>query len=232
VSIGSTLREGYPEKVHILILFFYYYIMNKSILISSAAIMTIGAIAVTTFATSTFAASNATSTESVTSKIHTMVNGWGGGHGHHGGGEMGGHKMEILTPAEQTALTSMTDTQKKDFFEKKHTEMETRHDAREAVIDKLLAGTALTAEEEILRKTIITEHAAHQIEEVTMKTKMTQMKAIFDKKRAGIALTVDEQKLLDSMPKMGGHRGGHGRGPEPKDANDNDTETDDGPGGR
>jgi hypothetical protein len=140
---------------------------------------------------------------------------------------MGGRMMSDLTPTEQTALTTMTPAQKRDFFDQKHTEMQARRDARESIIDKLLAGTTLTPDEDILRKTIITERAARVVKEMEMKAKMTEMKAIFDKKKAGTALTADEQKLLDSMPKMGGHRGGKDKTPEAKDASGNDIETDD-----
>jgi len=44
-----------------------------------------------------------------------------------------------LTTDEKTSLESMTDTQKKEFFDKKRTENEAKFDAREAVIDKLLS---------------------------------------------------------------------------------------------
>lgn len=119
--------------------------------------------------------------------------------GGHRGGQMGG-PMNNLTDAEKTALTSMTDAEKQTFFEKKHTEMAAKRDAREAVIDKLLAGTALTADEETIRKEIITERATHKAQE-------TQMKTIRDKQAAGTALTTEEQAIVDSMPKMGGRDG-------------------------
>jgi glucuronate isomerase len=137
--------------------------------------------------------------------------------------------MNDLTPAEQTSLSNMTPAQKKEFFDAKLTEAEAKKTARDIIIDKLLAGTALTPTEETLRQTIITERAAHNVKEGEMKAKMTQMKAIFDKKKAGTALTADEQKLFDSMPKMGGHRGGRDMNPEPKDAAGNDIENNDGP---
>jgi hypothetical protein len=46
--------------------------------------------------------------------------------------------MEKLTDEEKTKLQSMSDTEKKAFFETKRTEAEAKQQAKEAVIDKLL----------------------------------------------------------------------------------------------
>ena len=180
--------------------------MKKSILITSAVAGTIGLLA----AVSTFAATGTTPTTSTSNVVNKVARAFGWEHGMRGG--MG--PIAQMTDAEKTAFTAMSDADKKTYMEKKRTEMEAKHDAREAVIDKLLAGTALTADEETLRKEIITDRAAHKVEKAQMKAKMEQMKAIFDKKKAGTALTADEQALLDSMPKMGGRegKGGHMKG--------------------
>ena len=58
-----------------------------------------------------------------------------------------------LTTEEKTKLESMTDEEKKAFFEAKRTEAEAKMTAREAVIDKLLNGETLTDSE----KAIVTE---------------------------------------------------------------------------
>lgn len=104
--------------------------------------------------------------------------------------------MTEMTDAEKTAFAAMSDTEKKAYMEKKHTDMKVKRDAREAVIDKLLAGTALTADEETLRQTIITERTER-------KAQKEKMDAIRTKIQAGAALNPDEQATLDSMPKMG-----------------------------
>ena len=70
--------------------------------------------------------------------------------------------------------------------------------------DKLLAGTALTANEEILRKEIIADRTAAKAKRAEMKAQKDKIKAILEKKQAGTTLTSDEQALLDSMPKKGG----------------------------
>ncbi len=176
--------------------------MKKSIIISTAVIAALGIASVATFA----ATGTATGTRS--QEIH----------GQHGGPSMSSHMGPgaELTDTEKTALESMTDTEKQAFFDKKRTESETKRDAREAVIDKLLAGTALTTDEETLRKEIITERAERKAKQVEMKTNMEKIQAIMDKKKAGTTLTTEEQTLLDSMPKMGNMgkmmgRGGRGR---------------------
>lgn len=122
---------------------------------------------------------------------------------------MGGMR-EQLTDAEKTALQSMSDTEKKAFFDKKRTEAETKMEAREAVIDKLLAGQTLTSDEETLRQTIITERTAMKAKRAEMKAEMEKIKAVLDKKATGTTLTSEEQALLDSMP-QGGPRGEHGK---------------------
>lgn len=115
---------------------------------------------------------------------------------------MGGPMMDNLTDAEKTAFSAMSDADKRTFLEKKRTEFEAKIEARDTVIDKLLAGTSLTTEEETLRKDIITERIAMKAKHTEMKAEMEKIKVILDKKQAGTALTTEEQALLDSMPKM------------------------------
>lgn len=125
----------------------------------------------------------------------------------------GGHMMTTLTDAEKTALESMTDEQKKAFYETKRAESEAKRTAHEAVIDKLLAGTTLTAEEETIRQEIITARAERKAREVEMQAKREQLKVVLEKKAAGTTLTTEEQALLDSMPQRGnkgGKMGGRG----------------------
>ena len=67
-------------------------------------------------------------------------------------------------------------------------------DAHEVVVDKLLAGTALTADEEKIRAEIITQRAERKVQK-------EKMDAIRAKLAAGTALTTEEQALVDSMPR-------------------------------
>ncbi len=163
--------------------------MKKSILITSAVAGTIGLLA----AVSAFAATGTSPTMSTSNVVNKVARAFGWEHGMRGG--MG--PMSQMTDAEKTAFEAMSDADKKTYMEKKHTDMEAKRDAREAVIDKLLAGSTLTSDEETIRKEIIADRAAHKVEKAQMKAKMEQMKAIFDKKKAGTALTADEQKLLE-----------------------------------
>ena len=124
----------------------------------------------------------------------------------------GGHFGAELTDAEKTSLESMTDAQKQAFYETKRLAAEVKMEARETVIDKLLAGTSLTASEEITRQEIIKERAEHKVKRTEMKANMEKIQAIITKKKAGTTLTTEEQALLDSMPKGGGRDKGGKRG--------------------
>lgn len=175
--------------------------MNKKILLSSAIIAGMTLIAASSYA----ASGTSTTSKNIFGKSSLGQARWFGGH-------MGGPMGQQLTDAEKTALESMTDSEKQAFFEKKHTEMQAKMEARETVIDKLLAGTALTTEEEALRKTLITERAEMKAERTKREAEMKQLKAILDKKKAGTTLTTDEQAILENMPKFSKWNGGkHGR---------------------
>lgn len=161
---------------------------------------TLAVVGVSLIWSSIYAATASTSSISSTS-LHQME-----GSGHKGWrGGMG--PMAQMTDAEKTAFEAMSATEKQTYMEKKRTEMEAKRDAHEVVIDKLLAGTALTADEETLRKTIITERAERKVKQAEMEANRTKIQAILAKKKAGTSLTADEQTLLDSMPKMGRHGG-------------------------
>ncbi len=110
--------------------------------------------------------------------------------------EMWGWKMMTeLTSAEKTALESMTDTEKKAFFEEKQTEAKAKMEAQESVMDKLLAGTTLTADEETVRQEIITQRAEMKAKQA----EMDAMKAILEKQKAGTTLTDDETAKLTAF---------------------------------
>lgn len=166
--------------------------MKKSLIVGMATLAVVGA---SLISTSIYAAA---STNTNASKMtHGME---------HFGMKMGGKgPMAQMTDAEKTAFEAMSDTEKQIYMEKKRTEMEAKRDAHEVVIDKLLAGTALTADEETLGKTIITERAERKVKQAEMEANRTKIQAILEKKKAGTTLTADEQTLLGSMPKMGKH---------------------------
>lgn len=76
-----------------------------------------------------------------------------------------------LTTEEKNALASMTESQKREFFEKKRAEKKAKRTAQENIIDKLLAGETLTAEEEKIRQEIISERKVHAEKKAEMKAK-------------------------------------------------------------
>jgi hypothetical protein len=66
----------------------------------------------------------------------------------------------------------MTSDQKKAFFDAKMTDAKAKAEAKETVIDKLLAGTALTADEEVLRTEIIKERSDMKAKKAAMDANM------------------------------------------------------------
>lgn len=103
--------------------------------------------------------------------------------------------IEKLTDEEKTQLESMTDEQKKAFFETKRAEIEARQELRETVIDKLLAWTTLTSEEETVRQEIISERT----EIKAKKAEMEEIRTIMKKYKSGETLTTEEQAKLDEF---------------------------------
>lgn len=107
--------------------------------------------------------------------------------------------MQNLTADEKKSLESMTDAQKKEFFQKKMDEQKAKMDARDAVMDKLLNGESLSDTE----KAIVTEIKA---ERTKMKTERTQMDNIRTKLSNNETLTSEEQAILDAhKPKRSNH---------------------------
>ena len=82
-----------------------------------------------------------------------------------GRGDKGGF-INDLTTEEKTALESMTDDEKKAFFETKKVENDAKRTAHENVIDKLLSWEKLTAEEEVVRTEIIKERAERKANKI------------------------------------------------------------------
>lgn len=107
--------------------------------------------------------------------------------------------MDELTDAEKTALESMTDTEKQEFFEKKREEQKAKMEAHENVIDKLLAWLTLTAEEETIKQEIIKERAERKTKIAEMEAKIAEIKPILEKKKAWTTLTAEEQAKLDEF---------------------------------
>lgn len=103
--------------------------------------------------------------------------------------------MIQLTDAEKTSLKSMSDTEKKAFFDKKRLEAEAKKDARKTVIDKLLAGTALSSDEETVRAEIIKERA----EMKAKKAEFDAIKTLLEKKKNWETLTADEEAKITAF---------------------------------
>ena len=107
----------------------------------------------------------------------------------------GGKMQNNLTDAEKTALTSMTNTEKQAFFEKKRLENEAKMEARESVIDKLLSWQTLSDADKI----IVTEIKVQRAQMKAQRDEMKAVRILLDKQKAWTILTTDEQKKVDAF---------------------------------
>lgn len=99
-----------------------------------------------------------------------------------------------LTDEEKQALTSMTDEEKKAFFDAKKQEMQVQREAQKQVIDKLIAGEKLTADEEATRLSLLAKTQT-QSEQHPSREGVN----IIEKLLAWEELTSDEQSQLSEM---------------------------------
>ncbi len=105
-----------------------------------------------------------------------------------------------LTDEEKVLVESMSDDEKKAFFETKKAEHTANKEARKTVMDKLLAGIALTAEEETLRVEIATK-----MNDTTSESKKKgrkgngETKEIMKKLVNGETITAEEKATLEEM---------------------------------
>ncbi len=109
------------------------------------------------------------------------------------------HGIQNLTDDEKKSLESMTDAQKKEFFQKKMDEQKAKMDARDAVLDKLLNGESLSDADKVIVSEIKAERAK-------MKAERAQMDNIRTKLDKNETLTTEEQTFLDAhRPKGNSH---------------------------
>lgn len=113
--------------------------------------------------------------------------------GMHGFGKRSG--FAHLTDEEKTALQSMTDAEKQEFFETKKAEMDATRETHKAVIDKLIAGTDLTAQEEATRLDMLAKFE----DENNSHLKRRDNGDIIAKLLAGDELSDDEMSELEAM---------------------------------
>lgn len=116
--------------------------------------------------------------------------------------DFGRWMLPQLSTEEKTKIETMTQEERQTYFETKKAEMEARMDSHEAVIDKLLNGETLTADEKKLVEEIKAQRAEHKAKKAEMEAKRTQMDAIKTKLQNGETLTTEEQALVDEMKSM------------------------------
>lgn len=112
------------------------------------------------------------------------------------------HKIE-LTEEQKTEIENMSQDEKKVFFEAKKSEMHAQREAKENVIDKLLAGETLTSDEEILKDEIIVQRAEKKLKMEEKQANKEEMKSIIEKNKNGEELTQDEEAKLEEMKSHG-----------------------------
>jgi hypothetical protein len=100
-----------------------------------------------------------------------------------------------LTDEEITAVASMSDDEKKAFFDAKKIKMKAEMEAHKAVIDKLILGETLTADEEAIRLEILT----HFEDENNYHSMRRDGGDIIAKLVAGDELTQEDQTELADM---------------------------------
>lgn len=184
-----------PDGVALLLIIFGY--MNKSVL---TALVVMPAIAASSLVSVTFANTSSTDSPSAKSDTNKSVRSdiklrW-----NHNIGIPMMHGMKKLTDAEKTSLESMTDAQKKEFFQKKMDEQKANMDARDTVIDKLLNGENLSDSD----KTLVTEMKTERAKMKANRAQMENIRAKLDKKET---LTSEEQTFLDAHQPKGNERG-------------------------
>ena len=113
--------------------------------------------------------------------------------------------MNHLSEEDKALLEDMDETEKQEFFEQKREEYQAKRELQESVIDDLLAGNTLTAEQESVRAEMITQRAERKAQMLEKQEQRETMRAIMEKKEAGEELTQEEQELVDSFAEK--HKG-------------------------
>lgn len=112
-----------------------------------------------------------------------------------------GWKMgKNLTDEEKTALESMNDEDKKAFFETKKAEAKEKKEASKAIIEKIIAWTTLTSDEEVTRLEIV---AKMETKEQKSERKSKRSNSDIFKKVINLETLTDEEKetLLEMKAK-------------------------------
>lgn len=107
--------------------------------------------------------------------------------------------FDKLSDEEKTLVENMDEAEKREFFQQKKEEHKAVRELKESVIDDLLAGNTLTAQQEEIRTQIIQERAEKKAKRMQMEEQREVMKAIKQKKQSWEELTSQEQELLDTF---------------------------------
>lgn len=125
--------------------------------------------------------------------------------------DFGRGMLPQLSTEEKTKIEAMTTEEKQTYFETKKAEIQAKHEAKESVIDKLLNGETLTADDKKVVEEIKAQRAEQKTKKSEMEAKRVQMESLKTKLQNGETLTTEEQALVDEMKTLKKEkREGHG----------------------
>ena len=121
----------------------------------------------------------------------------------------GNRGIKNISDEDKVLIETMSDEEKKEFFEIKKEESKANKEAKEWVIDDLLAGNTLSVDQEVLRAEIITQRAERKAKQAEMQEQREVMKTIMEKKKSWEELTQEEETLLETFKSE--HKGKKGK---------------------
>lgn len=104
-----------------------------------------------------------------------------------------------LTAEEKTKLETMTQEEKKSFFETKMIAEKTKREAKEKVIDKLINWETLNDADKVTLAEIKTEREKQKTLRAEMDAKIAEAKPLLDKLKSWQTLTEDEKTKLSEL---------------------------------
>jgi len=107
--------------------------------------------------------------------------------------------MPQLSTEEKTKIEAMTQEERQTYFEAKKAEMEAKRASHEAVIEKLLNGETLTAEDKIVIEEMKAQREERKLKQAEMQAKREKLLEIKTKLQNGETLTTEEQTFLDEV---------------------------------
>ena len=113
--------------------------------------------------------------------------------------DFGRGMLPQISQEEKTKIEAMSQEERQTYFETKKAEMQTKMASHKSVIDKLLNGETLTAEDQKVVEEIKAHRALHTEKRLEMEAKRVQMDSIKTKLQNNETLSDEEQAIVDEM---------------------------------